>query len=62
VASFAVQVREPGEEGYRTLLSRTARRRLTVRARRSGTYAFRVRATDAGGNVSRYVAARVAVR
>ena len=62
VASFSVQVREPGEEGYRTLLSRTARRRLTVRARRSGTYAFRVRAADAGGNVSRYVAARVAVR
>ena len=62
VASFAVQVREPGKEGYRTLLSRTARRRVTVRARRSGTYAFRVRATDAGGNVSRYVAARVAVR
>jgi hypothetical protein len=62
IASYVVQVREPGATLYRTLLGATARTRYTVRRPRRGTHAFRVRAVDAGGNVSRYDAARIRVR
>ena len=61
IASYTVQVRAPGADGYTTVAARTARVRLAVPARRAGTYAFRVRATDRGGNVSAYDVVRARV-
>jgi hypothetical protein len=56
-ASFRVQVRRlrPGPAGgWRTLRQATTMRSLRYRARRRGTYQFRVRATNGSGRTSRW--------
>lgn len=57
IASFTVQVRGAGKDGWRTLRKTTTRRSLRFAGKPGSTYRFRVSATDQAGLVSRFATA-----
>jgi hypothetical protein len=59
--SYTLQVKRPHGK-FRTVLKRTTRTGFATRGKRAGRYAFRVRATDAAGNVGRWSQRRVVLR
>ena len=59
--SFTLQVKTPGGR-FRTVRAHTRRHGYSMRGLRPGRYAFRVRAADGAGNLSRWSLRRVIVR
>jgi hypothetical protein len=57
---YTLQVKRPHGK-FRTVLKSTTKTGYATRGRRHGRYAFRVRAVDAAGNVSRWSQRRVVV-
>jgi ferredoxin-NADP reductase len=59
--TFTLQAKRPHGH-FRNVAARTHRRAYSFSSRRAGTWAFRVRAVDAAGNVSAWSVRRVLVR
>jgi hypothetical protein len=58
---FTLQAKAPGGR-FKTVKARTKRRSYVTRGKRAGRYAFRVRAVDGAGNMSRWSQRRLVLR
>jgi hypothetical protein len=58
---YTLQMKRPHGK-FRTVLKRTTHTGYATRGLRAGRYAFRVRAVDAAGNVSRWSLRRAVLR